>query len=311
MSSYIYWGNCSQSTYEDITLLQESAKRVSWRSFKKAIPDAREMLEKIGAIWPETTNKQIEHSDFLDFKTGIFMGRPAYFIDWSAIEWIWVKAESNPIGSIASPTLLIASVSLLAFGIGSAIRSAKMQRRRDPGPGRTAAIGNSITASSTGYVSFLGREMPSRTFVNMGVVGEGTAAIKRRLERNVIGQQFDEVIIEAGINDIRRNDASTYIPSQLAEMVRIAKQSGLKVVLTTLPPWRGAVSAIASVNNSIKRDGKFWGADVVVDIHRPLADWRGHLRGELVGDQMGLHPNRQGQELIGRAILEQAYSQRR
>ena len=641
MSSYTYWGNCSQSTYEDITLLRESAKRISWRSFKKVIQDAREMLEQVGAIWPETTDKQIETSGFLDFNTGIFMGRPAYFIDWSAIEWIWVKAEKNPrplalsrkeedeiiaayesgmsqaktgkvfgvshatvgqilkrrgvkakspsrrfftqeqeeevalhyaagmsipeiasmfgtsvttirsalirqdvplrsirsdlwkvshralsrkeedeatsayesgmtlaeIGEVfgvdqttvgqfteakrragkkiwtkglseeqekaligaylsgssgvvlaeafgvarktvydilerhgikkresgshmmakkgfpdvsqhvirpedmpyltrlyreglsleeiaemfgvhlttisatlkrygyevrpkgrpwggkehvitglepqivedylsgmteeqlvqkyaitpreikeaidrhlgakmqkaknpagsVSTALAVVSVSFLAIGLGFALRSAKMHRRRDPGPGRTAAIGNSITASSTGYVAFLGRAMPSRTFVNMGVVGEGTAAIKRRLERNVIGQQFDEVIIEAGINDIRRNDAATYIPSQLAEMVRIAKQSGLKVVLTTLPPWRGAVAAIASVNSSIKRDGKFWGADVVVDIHRPLTDWRGHLRGELVGDQMGLHPNRQGQELIGRAILESAY----
>lgn len=308
MSSYTYWGNCIQSTYEDITLLQESARRVSWWSFKKAIPDAREMLERVGAIWPETTNRQIERSGFLVFNTGVFMGRPAYFIDWSSIEWIWVKAENNPIGSLASPALLVASISLLVFGVGSAIRSHKMQRRRDPGPGRTAAIGNSITASSAGYVAFLGRALPSRTFVNMGVVGEGTSAIKRRLERNVIGQQFDEVIIEAGINDIGRNDATTYIPSQLAEMVRIAKQSGLKVVLTTLPPWRGAVVAISLVNNSIKRDGKFWGADVVVDIHRPLADWRGHLRGDLVGDRMGLHPNRQGQELIGRAILESAYN---
>jgi hypothetical protein len=47
---------------------------------------------------------------------------------------------------------------------------------------------------------------------------------------------------------------------------------------------------------------------VVVDIHRPLADWRGYLRQELVGDRMGLHPNQEGQELIGRAILEAAYA---
>jgi hypothetical protein len=32
------------------------------------------------------------------------------------------------------------------------------------------------------------------------------------------------------------------------------------------------------------------------------------LRRELIGDRMGLHPTREGQELIGRAILEAAYS---
>jgi lysophospholipase L1-like esterase len=157
-------------------------------------------------------------------------------------------------------------------------------------------------------VSFLDRSLPARDFTNMGVVGEGTVAIKRRLERNVIGHGFDEVIIEAGINDIRGRNAVEHITAQLQSMVRVAKQAGLKVVLTTLPPWHQEVGKIATINDRIRAQGRHWGADVVVDIHGPLADWRGHLRRELVGDRMGLHPNREGQELIGRTILEAAYS---
>jgi lysophospholipase L1-like esterase len=169
-------------------------------------------------------------------------------------------------------------------------------------------VGNSITANQNGFVSFLDRSLPHRSFANMGVVGEGAAAIARRLERNVVGRGFDEVIIEAGINDIGRRDALEYIPRQLAAMVRTAKAAGLKVVLTTLPPWQDQATRIMAINQRIKNEGRTWGADVIVDIHRPLADWRGGLRSDLIGDRMGLHPTRAGQELIGRAILESAYS---
>jgi hypothetical protein len=452
VSAYHYWGNCSQSTAEDIWDLQDSAEPVSWRTFKKVIPEARKMLEEMGAVWDETTEKQIEDSQFLDFYKGTFMGLPAYFIDWSRIEWIWVKAEENPeqsivlsklgrfetgrpvkfrymrsterapflgsrfgqdiepagrylleddhgahehpqdgweygwvefdsplvipftaapdephygpagwkatlsrayggktgraltkairadgydsivtvwlqggrpsytkeivdLGVVSNPltadvsgALGVAAIAFLMTALGLTIRALRMKKRRDPGPGRTAAVGNSITAARSGFVSFLDRSLPSRSFANMGVVGEGSVAIKRRLERNVIGQGFDEVIIEAGINDIRGRNAVEHISSQLQSMVRTAKQAGLKVVLTNLPPWHQEVGKIAAVNDRIRAQGRNWGADVVVDIHRPLADWRGHLRQELVGDRMGLHPNREGQELIGRTILEAAYS---
>lgn len=593
MSDYRYWGNCSDSTAEDIWALQESAKPVSWRTFKKAIPDARQMLVDAGAISEDITDKEIEDSWFLDFFRSEHRGRPAYFISWSGIEWIWervdwdwdanppqpvftpeqdreivlqhalgmtikelaalygvssstirkavkreggavvkhsrprprkralspaqeqeiveayrsgmddrevaevfdvsvstianvrkrhdvpshrstpllsrkndleikgaydaglstealaeaygvsptaiinslkragterrtkgayasstkgilrtqqhkipsqdiplvarlyrglvpsreiaemwgvskstvlrtldrygyqkrpkhlsrgyrghlitglepqivedylggmterqliekyaitpreiaeavdrhlgapVRKAENPLRPSVSGALGIASLSFLLIGLGFAIRAARMRKRRDPGPGRTAAVGNSITASTNGFVSFLDRSLPQRSFANMGVVGEGAAAIARRLERNVIGHGYDEVIIEAGINDINRQDAVEYIPRQLASMVRSAKAAGLKVVLTTLPPWQDQATRILAVNQRIKDEGRSWGADVIVDIHRPLADWRGGLRSELIGDRMGLHPTQAGQELIGRAILESAYS---
>jgi lysophospholipase L1-like esterase len=157
-------------------------------------------------------------------------------------------------------------------------------------------------------VAFLERELPHRSFTNLGVVGQGTAAILRRLRSQVIGQDYDEVIIEAGINDIGRSDALEYIPRNLARMVREAKTAGLHVVLLTLTPYGAQAGRVRAVNEVIRRDGRQWGADVIVDVYAPLADWRGHLRSDLVGDRMGLHPTRAGQELMGQSILTTAYA---
>jgi lysophospholipase L1-like esterase len=197
---------------------------------------------------------------------------------------------------------IIAS-SVLA-GLVMFLRSRK-NIRIDPGPGRTAAIGNSITAGA--FVRMLDRALPERSFVNMGVVGSGTAAIKRSLQRDVIGQEYDEVIIEGGANDLGRTDAVSYITSNLAEMVRLSKNSGLKVILVTLTPYHREVNKISAINNIVLSQGHDWGADVVIDIHSPIADSNKHLRADLVGDQMGIHPNRTGHQLISQAILETAY----
>ncbi len=93
---YHYAGDCTNSTYEDISELRDSAAPVTWRTFRKHIPEARDFLEEVGAIWGDTTSEQIEGSGFLAFFKGIHRGRPAYFIDWSGYEWIWEEASQNP-----------------------------------------------------------------------------------------------------------------------------------------------------------------------------------------------------------------------
>jgi lysophospholipase L1-like esterase len=216
------------------------------------------------------------------------------------------KAE-NPRFRDLDAAVAIVSMTALLFGLGMFIRRLR-PKRQDPGAGRTAVLGNSITAHSSGFVAFLGRELPHRTFANLGVVGQGTAAILDRLRSQVIGQGYDEVIIEAGINDIGRTNALEYITANLAQMVREAKAAGLRVVLLTLTPYGTYASRVRAVNERIRQDGRQWGADIVVDVYSPLADWRGHLRSDLIGDQMGLHPTRAGQELMGRSILATAYA---
>ena len=85
-----YWGNCIQSTYEDITALKDSEEMVSWRTFKQHVPEAFKFFKDQKAFWSDTTSRNIENSPFIAFYKGTFMGRPTYFARWSGIEWIWI-----------------------------------------------------------------------------------------------------------------------------------------------------------------------------------------------------------------------------
>lgn len=200
--------------------------------------------------------------------------------------------------------LVITGASAALLGLVAFIIE-KSKTRRNPGPGRTAAVGNSITAGP--FVGFLDRALPARSFANFGVVGSGTTAIKRRLQQDVIGHGFDEVIIEGGLNDLGRDDAVQYIANNLSEMVSLAKADGLKVVLTTVTPFYREIAKINALNNIILQSGKKWGADVVVDIFSPIADATGSMKQELISDRIGLHPNRAGHQLIAQSILQTAY----
>ena len=206
----------------------------------------------------------------------------------------------------------IGLLSVLAIGFAVAMyarMAVGTAVRRHPGPGRTAVIGDSIVAHSVGFVSYLDRYVPERSFENFGVIGQGTSDIHQDLRNRVIGQGFDEVIIEGGMNDLGRADAVSYVTNNLAQMVREARAAGLYSVLLTITPWEQAHDSISQINRIILSQGRQWGADVVVDVHSPLADYRGFLRGEYSGDRVNLHPNVTGQRVIGEAIQAAAYIQ--
>jgi len=86
---YTYFGNCVSSTYEDIMALRGSSQSVTWRTFKRHVPEAREFFEQLGAFYEETTERNIEQSPFIAFFRGVHRGRPAYYAVWSGYEWIW------------------------------------------------------------------------------------------------------------------------------------------------------------------------------------------------------------------------------
>lgn len=179
--------------------------------------------------------------------------------------------------------------------------------RQNPGPGRTAVIGDSIVAHPAGFVRYLDSSIQGRSFSNFGIVGQGTSAIQSDLRNRVLGRGFDEVIIEGGMNDMGHRDAVNYIINNLRAMVQEAKAGGLKVVLVTLTPYHRVKPQISQVNSVILRDGRSWGADVVVDTHSALKTIGNDLRSDYAaGDR--LHLNRTGQQALGQAILERAYT---
>jgi lysophospholipase L1-like esterase len=127
------------------------------------------------------------------------------------------------------------------------------------------------------------------------------------LRNRVIGQGFDEVIIEGGGNDLGRQDAIDYITSRLRTMVQEAKAAGLKVVLLPMIPMAQQARLIPAINSVVMSQGRSWGADAVVDTYSPLDDGRGGIISPYVTPD-GIHPTREGQLVIGRTIQSQAYA---
>jgi len=198
---------------------------------------------------------------------------------------------------------------LIAGGVGALVLGArsylKGPRCRWSGSCRVAVIGDSITAGG-GYARYLERALPRYRFDTFGHVGQGTAVLLDRMLEDVVPGNYDEIIIQGGLNDISRD--SQYIIDGLERMVRAAKASGARVILLSLTPWHRAPQAIREINKQLRWSAPFWGVDDFVDVWTPLADANGALRPDLIGDAaMSVHPNSRGHELMGQAIIDDAY----
>lgn len=89
--TYRYFGNCVCSTAEWIHQLRDNSRMITWRTFKRHIPEAREFFVQAGGFDPKVTDKQIEESGFFSFNRGYHRGIPCYWVGWSGYEWIWEK----------------------------------------------------------------------------------------------------------------------------------------------------------------------------------------------------------------------------
>lgn len=212
---------------------------------------------------------------------------------------------TSPAGAFVIGAGVLSTIGLILYAARRGVPT--LGPRQNPGPGRTAVIGDSIVAHQNGFVRYLDQNVPGRSFTNFGVVGQGTQAILNDLRNRVIGHGFDEVIIEGGGNDLGRSNALEYITSRLRTMVREAKAAGLKVVLLPMVPMARAADQIPPINAITMSQGPSWGADIVVDTYSPLDDGRGGIIAQYVNPD-GIHPTREGQLIMGRTILAQAYA---
>jgi len=171
------------------------------------------------------------------------------------------------------------------------------------GVDRVVFYGNSITDA---WARFFPALFPGKPYVGRGISGQTTPQMLVRFHQDVVALQPKVVVILAGTNDIAGNTGPStlaMIEDNLAAMTEIAKQHGIRVVLSSvLPvydyPWkRGLEPApkIAALNAWIKRYaaevGETW-----LDYHTAMADARGGLPPELSSD--GVHPNEAGYRLM-------------
>lgn len=185
-----------------------------------------------------------------------------------------------------------------------------------PGEGRVVFFGDSITE---GWIHALPEFFAGRPWVDRGIGGETTARMLARFRQDVLSLEPVVVVILAGTNDVARNDGPTTPETtlaNLASMVELARGSGIRVVLATLPPaldfpWRPGLDPapqIVSLNARI-RDFARRERIVLVEYHAAMADAAGGMRSSLSED--GVHPNRAGYEVMAPLVEEAIRAARR
>jgi lysophospholipase L1-like esterase len=131
--------------------------------------------------------------------------------------------------------------------------------------------------------SWTSPELEGVEVLNRGIGGQTTAQLLGRMEADVLALEPDVVVLQAGVNDLktmaffpgRADSILIDCKTNLREVVRICRESGAQVVITTIFPvgnievvreqlfWSDAVEAgILSVNADLNRlaqsDSSLW-----------------------------------------------------
>lgn len=135
---------------------------------------------------------------------------------------------------------------------------------------------------------------------NNGIGGQTTSGVLARFQANVIGQGYARVIILCGTNDALQNtpDLVAEATANLKVMARMARDAGIEVVLSQLPPIvlnDGATSKIQALNGSIAQLAAENGY-LLVDYFTPM---QGHPE---YFNTDGIHPNATGYAVMEKAL---------
>ena len=187
-----------------------------------------------------------------------------------------------------------------------------------PGEARVVFYGNSITDSWARYFPAM---FPGRPYVGRGISGQTTPQMLVRFHQDVVALQPKVVVILAGTNDIAGNTGPStleMIEDNLSAMTELAKQHGIRVVLSSvLPaydfPWKQGLEPapkIIALNAWIRRYTESVG-ETYLDYHTAMADARGGLPTSLSAD--GVHPNEAGYRMmapLAEAAIAAAFTKR-
>jgi acyl-CoA thioesterase I len=174
-----------------------------------------------------------------------------------------------------------------------------------PGEARVVFLGDSITDGWRLDEYFAGKP-----YINRGISGQTTSQMLVRFRQDVIDLQPKVVVVLAGTNDISGNTgpiSNEEIEGNFASIADLARSHGIRVAFASILP----------VSNYTPRSQEFFASRpgerilalnrwlreycdaqhlVYLDYFSAVVDDRGMLRRDLAED--GLHPNRQGYELM-------------
>ncbi len=182
------------------------------------------------------------------------------------------------------------------------------------GEDRVVFYGNSITDSWAKYFPAM---FPGKSYIGRGISGQTTPQMLVRFHQDVVALKPKVVVILAGTNDLAGNTGPStleMIEDNLAAMTEIAKQHGIRVVLSSvLPvfdyPWKPGLEPapkIIALNAWIKNYAASVG-ETYLDYHTAMVDERGGLPKALSAD--GVHPNEAGYRImapLAEAAIEKA-----
>lgn len=202
------------------------------------------------------------------------------------------------LGAVVLGLLLAACTAPPTAGEGAVAAAASQVER-----GRVVFFGDSITALWPDVMpAFFARH----GYVGRGRVGQTTAQMLERFDRDVIEAKPSVVVILAGTNDIAGSNPpydDAPIRANLRAMTERAQTHGIRVVLASLLPvrdypWRHGLDPaprVVALNAWIKEYAARVGA-VYLDYFSAMADAENGLRADLGRDSV--HPNLAGYQVM-------------
>lgn len=167
------------------------------------------------------------------------------------------------------------------------------------------------------------------TVINVGVGGNSTRNLLKRVEKDVLAKKPGVVVMMVGTNDALNSGNSVPIKEYEKNLIKLVNQftgAGAKVVLMTIPPCidellfarhpakffaeRSPVERIADVNDAVKKAAKSDGVQLV-DVHALFVkSGAGSEKSSLLRNvansrsKDGVHPTSEGYDVIAEGVNE-------
>jgi lysophospholipase L1-like esterase len=195
------------------------------------------------------------------------------------------------------------------------------------GPYVIAALGDSLTdrrSGGGGYLDVVRNACPKTVIDNYGKGGDMTNQMRRRFERDVLPvareRGYTHLVVYGGVNDLYSDEtagrSNERIEADLTAIYQAARGAGMRVVAITVSPWGGfsryftprRAETTRLLNQWISRQTETGRVDRVVDSYPLLSCGTPEQLCPEYARPDGLHLTPQGQQILGQALLEGAFS---